>query len=123
MVSADLLGFSHRTIALIAALIVRAGNRRPALDRYSALVGERERRSLGRAAVLLALADEVERRMPKGARVSVRRQPGKGPVVLELPVPHDWEPSDISVRFQRVFGRELGIEPVSEAAASVSLRG
>ena len=124
VVSADLLGFSHRAIALIAALIVRAGNRRPTLDRYTALIGDRERRSLGRGAVLLALADEVERRMPKGATVSVQRQPGKGAIVLTLPVPHDWAPLELAGRFQRVFGRDLSIEPSNgkPAHASMSLR-
>ena len=113
VVSADLHGFSHRSIALIAALIVRAGNRRPSLEPYSALVEARERRSVSRAAVLLALADEVERRIPKGKPVSVQSQTGRGGVILAVPVPHDWEPVEIAGRFQRVFGRELLIQPTN----------
>lgn len=112
VVSGDLHGFSHRTIAMIAALIVRAGNRRPSLDVYSALLDGRDRRNIGRGAVLLALADEVERRIPKGAAVSMQPYHGDGSVVLVLPVPHDWTPVELASRFQRVFGRDLWIEPV-----------
>jgi exopolyphosphatase / guanosine-5'-triphosphate,3'-diphosphate pyrophosphatase len=124
VVSADLHGFSHRSIALMAALIVRAGNKRPGIDPYSALIDARERRNVSRAAVLLALADEVERRVPKGKPVSVQSQTGREGVVLAVPVPHDWEPVEIAGRFQRVFGRELLIEPSNGAhiRASLSLR-
>lgn len=113
VVAADLHGFSHRAIAMMAALIERAGNRRRALDRYSTLIDSRHRRTIGRGAVLLALADEVERRIPKGAAVSVQPYRESGGVVLVLPVPHDWEPAELSSRFQRVFGRELSIEPTA----------
>ncbi len=108
--SADLHGFTHRSIALIASLIVRAGKGRAAYDPYSSLWGAADRRGLGKASVLLALADEVERRMPRGTAVSVARQSGRNGVVLTVPVPHDWSPADIAGRFQRVFGRELILE-------------
>ena len=117
VVSADLHGFSHRSIALVAALIVRAGNRRPNLEPYSGLIDDRERRSVSRAAVLLALADEVERRIPQGRPVSVQRDTARSGVVLVLPVPHDWVPVELAGRFQRVFGRELSIAPGNGATA------
>jgi exopolyphosphatase/guanosine-5'-triphosphate,3'-diphosphate pyrophosphatase len=124
VVSADLHGFSHRNIAMMAALIVRAGNRRPSLDVYSALIDGRDRRNIGRGAVLLALADEVERRIPKGAAVSLERHHGADSVVLVLPVPHDWNPVELSSRFERVFGRTLLIEPsdATDFGSAVSLR-
>ena len=124
IVSADLHGFSHRSIAMMAALIVRAGNRRPGLDQYSSLIDGRDRRNIGRGAVLLALADEVERRIPKGAAVSLEPYRAGAGVVLVLPVPHDWAPAELASRFQRVFGRELVIEPsdTSSPGAPMSLR-
>ena len=124
IVSADLHGFSHRAIAMMAALIVRAGNRRPEPDAYSSLIDGRDRRNIGRGAVLLALADEVERRIPKGAPVSVHQYRAGGGVVLVLPVPHDWAPADLANRFQRVFGSELFIEPADTGppGAALSLR-
>ncbi|MBV8196204.1 MAG: Ppx/GppA family phosphatase [Candidatus Dormibacteraeota bacterium] len=121
VVSADLYGFSHRSIAMIAALIVRAGNRRTSLETYSTLADARERRNLGRGAVLLALADEVERRIPKGSAASVTQHTGKNGVVLVLPVPHDWVPVELAGRFQRVFGRELSIEPGNGGVARDAL--
>lgn len=111
IVSADLHGFSHRAIAMMAALIVRAGNRRPSLDLYASLIEGRDRRNIGRGAVLLALADEVERRIPLGAPVSVQLYRADSAVVLVLPVPHDWTPVELANRFQRVFGRALTVEP------------
>jgi exopolyphosphatase/guanosine-5'-triphosphate,3'-diphosphate pyrophosphatase len=124
IVSADLHGFSHRAIAMMAALIVRAGNRRPGFDLYSSLIDGRDRRNIGRGAVLLALADEVERRIPKGAAVSVQLHRDGTDVVLVLPVPHDWAPAELSSRFQRVFGRVLSIEPIetSPPGTAMSLR-
>lgn len=124
VVSADLHGFSHRTVAMIAALIVRAGSRRPSLDVYSALIDGRDRRNIGRGAVLLALADEVERRIAKGAAVTVEPYHRADSVVLVLPVPHDWDPRDLSSRFEGVFGRSLSIEPVdpTDSGSAVSSR-
>lgn len=124
IVSADLHGFSHRAIAMMAALIVRAGNRRPGLDLYSSLIDGRDRRNIGRGAVLLALADEVERRIPLGAPVSVQLYRTGSGVVLVLPVPHDWAPVELANRFQRVFGRELVVEPSDPASpgSAMSLR-
>lgn len=124
IVSADLHGFSHRAIAMMAALIVRAGNRRLGLDTYSTLIDGRDRRNIGRGAVLLAVADEVERRIPKGRAVSVHPYRTDDSVVLVLPVPHDWEPAELSSRFQRVFGRELSIEPgdIPPPRTAISLR-
>lgn len=124
IVSADLHGFSHRAIATMAALIMRAGNRRPRLDIYASLIEGRDRRNIGRGAVLLALADEVERRIPQGAPVSVQLHRGGSGVVLMLPVPHDWAPVELASRFQRVFGRELVVEPsdIAPPGEAMSLR-
>jgi exopolyphosphatase / guanosine-5'-triphosphate,3'-diphosphate pyrophosphatase len=110
VVSADLHGFSHRSIALIAALIVRAGKGRAGIEPYGELCTPQERRVLNRAAVLLALADEVERRMPRGTAVAVDREDARKNVVLTLPVPHDWMPAELANRFARAFGRELSLE-------------
>jgi len=110
VVSADLHGFSHRSIGMMASLIVRAGKGRASFDPYSMLWDAADSRGLNRAAVLLALADEVERRMPRGAAVSVARQDDRKDVVLTVPMPHDWMPGELAARFRGVFGRELVLE-------------
>jgi exopolyphosphatase/pppGpp-phosphohydrolase len=115
VLSADLRGFSHRSIALLSALITRAGRDRVSLSPYAALLDALDRRLVDRAATVLALADEVERRMPRGEAVSAERRDRRGTVVLSLPVPHEWQPVDVAARFHRVFGRALVVEPVAPA--------
>jgi exopolyphosphatase/guanosine-5'-triphosphate,3'-diphosphate pyrophosphatase len=114
VLSADLRGFSHRSIALLAAVITRAGRDRASLRPYSTLLDAMDRRIVDRAAVVLLLADEVERRMPPGtlpsAELAERR---RGALVLSLPIPHDWQTADVGTRFHRVFGRTLVVEPVA----------
>ncbi|HEV7680039.1 MAG TPA: Ppx/GppA phosphatase family protein [Candidatus Dormibacteraeota bacterium] len=111
--SADLRGFSHRSIALLSALITRAGRDRASLSPYSALIDAIDRRAVDRAAMVLVLADEVERRMPKGTAVAATRRDRRGTVVLSLPVPHEWQGVEVSTRFHRVFGRSLVVEPLA----------
>lgn len=110
VVSADLHGFSHRGVAMVASLIVRAGKGRASIDPYSIFWDAADRRNLNRAAVLLALADEVERRMPRGTAVAVTRHDDRNDVVLTVPMPHDWMPGELAPRFRRVFGRDLVLE-------------
>lgn len=114
VVSADLRGFSHRSIALLAAVIARAGRDRVSLAPYSSLLDAADRTLVDRAAVLLALADEVERRMAPGDAVVVERRDRRRTVVLALPIPHQWQAMDVASRFHRVFGRALELVPAGE---------
>jgi exopolyphosphatase/guanosine-5'-triphosphate,3'-diphosphate pyrophosphatase len=114
VLSADLRGFSHRSIALLAALISRAGRDRVSLRPYSALVDAADRQVIDRVAVVLVLADEVERRMaPGGNPVAALVERKRGGILLSLPIPHDWQAADIADRFRRVFGRNLLVQPVA----------
>jgi exopolyphosphatase/guanosine-5'-triphosphate,3'-diphosphate pyrophosphatase len=114
VLSADLRGFSHHSIALLAAVISRAGRDRANLRPYSALLNGTDSRLIDRAAVVLVLADEVERRMHPGDAPSAELRPRRrGAVVLGLPIPHDWQAADVGARFHRVFGRNLVVEPVA----------
>jgi exopolyphosphatase/guanosine-5'-triphosphate,3'-diphosphate pyrophosphatase len=114
VLSADLRGFSHRSIALLAALILRAGRDQADLRPYAAWLDAAARRLVDRAAVVLVLADEVERRMaPGGVPSAELRERKRGTLVLALPIPHDWQTADVGARFHRVFGRTLVVEPVA----------
>lgn len=121
VVSADLHGFSHRSIAMTAALIARAGRGRADFDAYSVFWDAADRRSISRAAVLLALSDEIERRMPRGAAVAVARQDERKAVVLRVPMPHDWAAEELTARFQRVFGRQLVLEGEHEGPGVIAV--
>ena len=114
VVSADLRGFSHRSIAMLAAVIARAGRDRVSLAPYSSLLDRADRSLVDRAAVVLALADEVERRMPPGVGATVERRDRRQTVVLSLPIPHAWQAVDVAPRFHRVFGRRLEVVPAVE---------
>jgi len=114
VLTADLRGFSHRSIALLAAVIMRAGRDRASLRPYSALLDAADRRMIDRVAVVLVLADEVERRMsPGGVATAELRDRKRSGIVLTLPIPHQWEAADVGDRFRRVFGRTLLVEPVA----------
>ena len=114
VLTADLRGFSHRSIALLAALISRAGRDRVSLRPYSPLIDATDRSMIDRVAMVLVLADEVERRMAPGAvATAVLRDRKRSSIALELPIPYDWQAAgDVEARFHRVFGRSLVVVPV-----------
>ncbi len=61
----DLPGFSHRESAQIAAMLLLAeGRRLPKKYRKTRILSDGDRRRLGQAALVLVLADELERRLP-----------------------------------------------------------
>lgn len=111
VVAADLRGYSHRDIVLLAAVIARAGRDRVSLSPYSALLDAHDRLMVDQAALVLALADEVERRMAPGAAPVVERRDRRRAVVLSLPIPHAWQAADVADRFHRVFGQRLEVVP------------
>jgi exopolyphosphatase / guanosine-5'-triphosphate,3'-diphosphate pyrophosphatase len=114
VVAADLRGFSHRSIALLAAVIARGGRDRVSLSPYSSLLDPSDRALVDRAAVVLALADEVERRMAPGVSPKVERRDRRRAVELTVPIPHAWQAVDVAARFHRVFGRRLEVLPAAE---------
>ena len=64
----DLPGFSHRESAQIAAMLLLAeGRRLPKKYRKTRILSDKDRRRLGQAALVLTLADELERRLPPHA--------------------------------------------------------
>jgi len=113
VLTADLRGFSHRSIALLAAVIIRAGRDRASLRPYSALLDAADRRMVDRVAVVLVLADEVERRMSPGdAPIAELHERKRSSITLALPIPHEWQAADAGERFRRIFGRALVVVPI-----------
>jgi exopolyphosphatase / guanosine-5'-triphosphate,3'-diphosphate pyrophosphatase len=103
----DLGGFSHRSIALLSAVLRSAGDEGNHLDRYSPLLGKRDREPVARAATLLALADEIEQRCPDGVRVAVDCQVTRNEVRIAVSGLVGWRPRRIGPRFEKTFGRRL----------------
>ena len=65
-----------------------------------------DRGLLDRAAIILALADEIEARCPRGSRIAVDCEIGRN-VTLSVPLLPSWLAKDLDKRFERAFGRAL----------------
>jgi exopolyphosphatase/guanosine-5'-triphosphate,3'-diphosphate pyrophosphatase len=111
VLATDLLGFSHRGIALLSAVVRGAGDEGSDLARYEPLLGKRDREPVARAATLLALADEIEERCPKGARLKVDCDVSKNEARIAISGLAGWRPRRIGPRFEKAFGRRLKVTP------------
>lgn len=116
VVAADLRGFSHRRIALLASTIAGAGSGRPHPRAYAPVLSRTDRRPVEQLSVLLAIADQLERRTTGTDGIpQVRHRDRRRTVVLRLRGCDGWQPTDLARRFQRAFGRALSVD-VSEPA-------
>jgi exopolyphosphatase/guanosine-5'-triphosphate,3'-diphosphate pyrophosphatase len=109
VLATDLLGFSHRGVALLSALVRAAGDEDAEPRSYAPLLTAKDEEALGRAAALLALADDLEERCPRGAPVALECRVEKQEVVVKLPALAGWRPRTIASRFERAFGRRLTV--------------
>jgi exopolyphosphatase/guanosine-5'-triphosphate,3'-diphosphate pyrophosphatase len=105
LLSTELNGFAHDELALASAVVRRAGDRHadvlPGLSRDALESG-----LVDRAAIILALADEIEARCPRGRPIAVDCEVGRK-VTLTVPLLPSWLAKDLDDRFERVFGRAL----------------
>jgi exopolyphosphatase/guanosine-5'-triphosphate,3'-diphosphate pyrophosphatase len=110
LLATDLDGFTHREIALTAA-VVRAAREDDAGRDYRPLLSRQDRAGIVRAGVLLALADDLEERCPGEGPipVAVSRRPGE--VVLRVGGLLGWRPRRLRERFESAFGRDLVVQP------------
>ena len=117
--AADLAGFSHQDLGLLTA-ILRQADDDTRIGPYGRLVDAESRPAVERAATALALADELNRRMPPRieATLSCTFRP-KG-FELVAPVPAGWRPRGVARRFRRVFGRPLIVVPADSAAGPIA---
>jgi exopolyphosphatase/guanosine-5'-triphosphate,3'-diphosphate pyrophosphatase len=107
VISTDLLGFSHREVALLSAVVRSAGDENEDLGRYQPLLDKEDRRPVERAATLLALADEIEQRCAVGSPATIEVQLTKREARLFVPGLVGWRPRRIGPRFEQAFGRRL----------------
>jgi exopolyphosphatase/guanosine-5'-triphosphate,3'-diphosphate pyrophosphatase len=106
LLSTELDGFTHEEIARMSALVRLAGDRHADPRHLSPLLGRSARAPLTRAAVLLALADEIERRCPRGKPIRVSCSVGKD-VRISVPLLPAWRSRDLEQRFEKAFGKVL----------------
>ena len=111
IVRTDLPGFTHRESARIAAiLLVSEGGRVPPRFRRSRLLPPEDVKMIGKAAVALALADELDSRLPPGCpanAIGLERRDG----VLTVRTP-GWSKvagPAIAQRWRAAFGENIHI--------------
>lgn len=108
--AADLGGFTHENLGILSA-ILRQADDDIRLGPYGRLIAGADRPAVLRAATVLALADELKRRIPPShpAVISCTWHPSG--FVVEGPLPSGWSPRAIADRFRQVFGRPLHVMP------------
>lgn len=107
VLATDLNGFSHREVALLSAIVRSAGDEDTSPKSYAPLLGAEDRPAVTRAGVILALADDIEERCPRGVPVHLHCKVEKNEVRVDVPVLAGWRPRTIGRRFERTFGRPL----------------
>lgn len=105
VLTTELNGFSHRELALLSAIVRRAGDRNADVISI-ALDGDVSHKVVERAAIIVALADEIEARCPRGQPIAVRPVIGRS-VTLSIPLLPSWLARNLDKRFERAFGRAL----------------
>jgi hypothetical protein len=65
-----------------------------------------------RAATVLALSDELNRRIPPGVAAELSTSWHPGAFVVVAPVPTGWRPRRLADRFRTAFGRPLHVVAV-----------
>jgi exopolyphosphatase/guanosine-5'-triphosphate,3'-diphosphate pyrophosphatase len=107
--TADLAGFSHRSLGILSAILRSAGGER-SLGPSVRLLATDERPAIRRAAVALELAEELHRRIPRDEAAVVGCTWGRR-FVVEAPVPAAWDPRGVADRFFAIFRSRLEIVP------------
>jgi exopolyphosphatase / guanosine-5'-triphosphate,3'-diphosphate pyrophosphatase len=109
VMNTELNGFSHHDVALLSAILRRAKDELANPGNYKHLLEKSERGIIERAAVLLDLADEIEKRCPPEPRVQVRAVLTPDTVEVQVPELVAWRAWHGDDRFRRAFGRELRV--------------
>jgi hypothetical protein len=96
-------------VALAFAVLMHADNAANRLKTLRPALRPKDGVLVERAAVLLLLADEIERRSLPGQPLAVRAVWRDEGLVLKSEVLAGWRPRAVGDRFRRAFGRELRV--------------
>jgi exopolyphosphatase/guanosine-5'-triphosphate,3'-diphosphate pyrophosphatase len=109
----DLAGFTHDWLGLLTAILRQAGDDERS-GPLSRLLPKSERPRVLRAAISLALADELNRRIPSGRARPFACGWEDGRFAVRAPVSPGWRPGAVGRRFRAVFRIPLAIEAVPQ---------
>jgi exopolyphosphatase/guanosine-5'-triphosphate,3'-diphosphate pyrophosphatase len=112
--SADLGGFTHETLGILSA-ILRQADDDIRLGPYRRLIEDGDRSAVLRAATVLALADELKRRIPPEQPAVIGCTWHPAAFVVQGPFPAGWRPRGVAERFRQVFGRQLHVRSSASA--------
>jgi exopolyphosphatase/guanosine-5'-triphosphate,3'-diphosphate pyrophosphatase len=104
--TSNLAGFSHGDLGTLTA-ILRQADDDGRLGAYATLVDESDRPAVLRAATALALADELNRRIPPNEPAPISCNWLRDGFEVVAPVPSGWRPRSVNERFVQVFGQPL----------------
>ncbi|MHB8573039.1 MAG: Ppx/GppA phosphatase family protein [Candidatus Dormibacteria bacterium] len=107
----DLEGFTHEEVASLSAMVRRAGDAGTSYKPFGDLISAEARPRIEQAAVLLALADEIERRTPPGAAPVVRCSSTQQSLVIRTAGGPGWWSEMLDARVRRAFDLRLRVEP------------
>ena len=111
VLATDLVGFSHRSVALLSAVVRSAGDGDFAATTYAPLLTRHDRDPVERAGVILALADDIGERCRRGRPISLRCRVERRKVRIAVSALEGWRPRRIAERFESAFGRSLHVAP------------
>jgi exopolyphosphatase / guanosine-5'-triphosphate,3'-diphosphate pyrophosphatase len=109
LAAADLQGFTPRDVALAFAVLMHADNATNRLKPLRPVLRPRDGVLVERAAVLLLVADEIERRSLPGQPLAVRAAWRDAGLFLQSETLASWRPRSVGDRFRRAFGRPLRV--------------
>jgi exopolyphosphatase/guanosine-5'-triphosphate,3'-diphosphate pyrophosphatase len=112
VVATELLGFSHRDVALIAEILLAAREEGKGAKAWSPLLREGDFQDVERAGLILATADDVEERSRPGP-IRLRLERRRRTIRLRVPGLLAWRPRGLGARYERLFDRELRVIPGS----------
>jgi len=111
LLATDLGGFSHRQVALLAAIVRQAGDEEVLSRSFAPLVTREDRTAVERGAVLLTLADEITERCAPGSAPTVRCRVRGREATVTVPALASWGVRGLAERFEAAFGRRLRVVP------------
>jgi exopolyphosphatase / guanosine-5'-triphosphate,3'-diphosphate pyrophosphatase len=111
LTESDLAGFTHRKLALLAAVVREAGEDGSVIRSYRPLLGPADGPTVSKASAILALADEVEHRMRPRDQLPVQCEVRKREVRLTAPLYDPYRQEVLGRQFRRAFGKRLVIVP------------
>lgn len=104
VIATDLDGFSHRALAMLAAMIARAGDRDSGLKGLRSLLSAPDEVVVNQCGALLDLADQLERRWDPASPAGIEVRRTVEGVTVAAPLLDAWRPAQVAAAYQDRLG-------------------